>query len=80
MAFLRLERGIERRHRRIGGEVVGVAIDLLAFLRDDEIDQQLGGVGMRRVLVDADAPTSVPVAGSILIQSTGAPFLALITA
>src|SRR5450432_2794860 len=54
MAVLRLQRRIERRDRRIGGEVVGIAIDLLALLGDDEIDQQLGGVGMRRILLDAD--------------------------
>src|ERR1700730_17128277 len=54
MAILGLQRRVECRDRRIRGEVIGVAIDLLAFPRDDEIDQQLGGVGMRRVLVDGD--------------------------
>src|SRR6202035_5175168 len=44
MAVLRLERGVARRHCGIGGQIVGVAINLLAFPGDDEIDQKLGGV------------------------------------
>jgi hypothetical protein len=65
VAFLRLERGIER--GRVGGEVVGIALDLL-FARGDEIDQKLRGIGMGRALM-MEITESVPVAGSILIQS-----------
>src|ERR1700692_3034984 len=53
MAILRLELRVAGRNRRIGGEIVGVAIDLLALLRDDEIDQQLGGIGQRLVFLES---------------------------
>src|SRR5258708_3547449 len=52
MAVLGLERRVERRHLGVRREVIGIAIDRLARLRDDEIDQELGGIGMRRVLLD----------------------------
>src|SRR5262249_26030842 len=54
IAFLRLERGVARRHVGMRRDVVGGAEDLLALLRDDEIDQELGGIGMRRALVHRD--------------------------
>src|SRR5580693_5665319 len=49
MAVFRLELGIARRDRRIRGEIIGVAVNLLTFLGVDEIDQELGGVGVRRI-------------------------------
>src|SRR5207244_8166171 len=52
-ALLRLERGVEGCRLRMRREIIGVAKDLLAFLRDDEIDQQFGRVGVRRALVDS---------------------------
>src|SRR5258708_37736480 len=36
VAVLRLERRVERRHRRIGGGGVGLALNLLAFPREGE--------------------------------------------
>src|SRR5579883_2865865 len=52
--FLRLELRHQRRHLRIGGQIVGIAQNLLTLLGDDEVDQKLCRIGVRRVLVDRD--------------------------
>ena len=54
LAMLIDEGRLERRNAGVRRDVVGVAEHLLALLRDDEVDQELGGVGMRRVLVHGD--------------------------
>ena len=48
-AFRQLERRHERRNVRVRRAVIGVAEDLLALLRDDEINQKLCGVRIGRI-------------------------------